>query len=96
MSKSLKGNIRPHFHGTNDQNHKGDLRVIGWCSNSYDGLLLVYVIAAQFIYSRRGNTSRFAETLDEEYGYADTEQGNYSISCHQLTGAEKGNYIKMT
>lgn len=57
-------------------------------------LLLVYVIAAQFIYSRRDNPSGFAETLDEGYGYEDTEQSNYIISGHQLTGNEKGNIEK--
>ncbi|XP_066470939.1 HBS1-like protein [Tiliqua scincoides] len=48
--------------------------------------------AAQFIYSRRDNPSGFAETLDEEYGHEDTQQSNYNISSHQLTGSEKAKF----
>lgn len=56
-------------------------------------LLLVYVAAAQFIYSRRDHPSSFAET--EEYGYKDTEHNNDSIASHHLTGVKKGQYTQM-
>ncbi|XP_058027413.1 HBS1-like protein isoform X3 [Ahaetulla prasina] len=43
--------------------------------------------AAQFIYSKRDNTSISAEPL-EEHDYEDSEHSNF-ISSHQLTGLEK-------
>uniref|UniRef100_A0A0B8RUJ0 HBS1-like protein n=1 Tax=Philothamnus irregularis TaxID=1899461 RepID=A0A0B8RUJ0_9SAUR len=43
--------------------------------------------AAQFIYSKRDNTSVSAEPL-EEHDYEDSEHSNF-ISSHQLTGLEK-------
>nr|CAH65415.1 hypothetical protein RCJMB04_30p14 [Gallus gallus] len=46
--------------------------------------------AAQFIYSRRDKPATFAEPLEEEYGYEDTEDtAGYFTSNHQLTEVDR-------
>uniref|UniRef100_A0A8V0XPX1 HBS1 like translational GTPase n=1 Tax=Gallus gallus TaxID=9031 RepID=A0A8V0XPX1_CHICK len=47
-------------------------------------------VAAQFIYSRRDKPATFAEPLEEEYGYEDTEDtAGYFTSNHQLTEVDR-------
>ncbi|XP_021245612.1 HBS1-like protein isoform X3 [Numida meleagris] len=46
--------------------------------------------AAQFIYSRRDKPAAFAEPLEEEYDYEDTEDtAGYCTSNHQLTEVDR-------
>ncbi|XP_048792695.1 HBS1-like protein isoform X3 [Lagopus muta] len=46
--------------------------------------------AAQFIYSRRDKPATFAEPLEEEYGYEDTEDtAGYFMPNHQLTEVDR-------
>lgn len=53
-------------------------------------------VAAQFIYSRRDKPATFAEPLEEEYGYEDTEDtAGYFTSNHQLTEVDRGNDRKI-
>ncbi|XP_075780338.1 HBS1-like protein isoform X2 [Pelodiscus sinensis] len=53
-------------------------------------ILLLVVVAAQFIYSRRDKPSALAEPLEEEYGYEGAEESaNCFTSNHQLTGVDQ-------
>ncbi|KAJ1206685.1 hypothetical protein NDU88_002086 [Pleurodeles waltl] len=46
--------------------------------------------ASQFIYSKRGKLSAFAEPLEEEYGEEQPDNAMPTLSCSDQDGRERG------